>query len=86
MRTQQKHTREKDVVVPIRAWTLEESVLGAGETATDGPGGLTLFDLVSAVIDESESDEEAIATLCFMLGSGSVTRAPAESARLPRAV
>jgi len=86
MRMQQKQTREDDVIIPIRALTHEASFRGADDTATGEAEGLTLFDLVSAVIDESESDEEAIATLCFMLGSGSVTRLPEAAPRLPRAV
>ena len=83
MRMQQKQT---DVVIPIRALTHDASVRVADDTATGEAEGFTLFDLVSAVIDESESDKEAIATLCFMLGSGSVTRVPEAAPRLPRAV
>lgn len=86
MGTKQKHAWGNDRVVSFQARTLDERSPASSEAVPTSAGGPTLFDVVSAVIDASETEAEAIATVCFMLESGSVWPAPAASDPLSRAV
>lgn len=86
MGAKNKHAGDNDRLVSIQARTPGEGSPAPSEASPTSAGGPTLFDVVSAVIDASETEAEAIATVCFMLESGSVRLAPAASDPLSRAV